>query len=200
MSNKQHKCEVEFCYVENETHNLNNFEYSMFVKRFWEFCLIAILPVVAMLGLSGLLHFLYVWLPCNLIAFFSPVSESVWEHVKIVFYPFLIVWVLLFVWQNKTWSFRRVAVSAVAGALSSCFLVLTLYYFAHTAFEVGHSLVLDIVIEAVAFFVGHFLALHLQIRQKERYWTFLVAVVVGFLFAVLLGVLSFVHPKCPLFV
>ena len=31
------------------------------------------------------LHFLYEWLPSAITALFSPVNESLWEHVKLVF-------------------------------------------------------------------------------------------------------------------
>lgn len=35
------------------------------------------------------LHFLYKWQPNAVTALFSPVNESLWEHVKLVFWPFL---------------------------------------------------------------------------------------------------------------
>lgn len=35
------------------------------------------------------LHFLYAWWPNAATALFSPVNESLWEHVKLVFWPFL---------------------------------------------------------------------------------------------------------------
>ena len=35
------------------------------------------------------LHFLYEWLPSAITALFSPVNESLWEHVKLVFWPLL---------------------------------------------------------------------------------------------------------------
>ena len=35
------------------------------------------------------LHFLYAWWPSAVTALFSPVNESLWEHVKLVFWPFL---------------------------------------------------------------------------------------------------------------
>ena len=35
------------------------------------------------------LHFLYQWQPNAATALFSPVNESLWEHIKLVFWPFL---------------------------------------------------------------------------------------------------------------
>lgn len=34
-------------------------------------------------------HFLYDWTGSALTAFFCPVNESVWEHLKLLFFPFL---------------------------------------------------------------------------------------------------------------
>lgn len=36
-----------------------------------------------------ILHFLYQWLPNVLTSLFSPVNESLWEHVKLIFWPYL---------------------------------------------------------------------------------------------------------------
>ena len=41
------------------------------------------------------LHALYALLPSLVTALFSPVSESLWEHVKIVFWPYLAAMLLL---------------------------------------------------------------------------------------------------------
>ena len=35
------------------------------------------------------LHFLYQWMPNAVTALFSPVNESLWEHIKLVFWPYL---------------------------------------------------------------------------------------------------------------
>lgn len=43
------------------------------------------------------LHFLYSWTPNVATALFSPVNESLWEHGKIVFWPYL----LAALWINR---------------------------------------------------------------------------------------------------
>ena len=40
-------------------------------------------------GLGVLLHFLYQWFPNPVLALISPVRESVWEHVKLLYFPLL---------------------------------------------------------------------------------------------------------------
>lgn len=48
------------------------------------------LPLLVTLALGFLLHFLYGWLPSPVTALISPVRESLWEHVKILFWPLLL--------------------------------------------------------------------------------------------------------------
>ena len=40
--------------------------------------------------LAGIvLHFVYPWWPNAVTALFSPVNESLWEHIKLIYWPFL---------------------------------------------------------------------------------------------------------------
>ena len=48
-----------------------------------------ILTAAAAILAGCVLHFLYEWQPSAITALFSPVNESLWEHVKLVFWPFL---------------------------------------------------------------------------------------------------------------
>lgn len=48
-----------------------------------------ILTWVAALLAGGALHFLYSLWPNAATAMFSPINESLWEHVKLVFWPYL---------------------------------------------------------------------------------------------------------------
>lgn len=45
--------------------------------------------------LGGALHFLYSWCPNPVTALFSPVNESIWEHVKVILWPYLTAALLL---------------------------------------------------------------------------------------------------------
>ena len=56
-------------------------------RWFWIFLLTA--------GVGTGLHFLYDLLPSPVTAIFSPVNESVWEHLKLLYWPMLLAGVLL---------------------------------------------------------------------------------------------------------
>ena len=54
-----------------------------------------IFTLIAALILGVGLHFLFSWLPSPITALVSPVRESLWEHVKILFWPYLAAFLLL---------------------------------------------------------------------------------------------------------
>ena len=48
-----------------------------------------ILCYLAAAALGILLHFLFTWFPNPVSALISPVRESIWEHVKLIYFPLL---------------------------------------------------------------------------------------------------------------
>lgn len=52
-------------------------------KRFLAACILAVL--------AGILQdYLYIWIPLPLVGLLAPVSGSVWEHLKLLYWPFLL--------------------------------------------------------------------------------------------------------------
>lgn len=67
------------------------------------------------LTLGSLLHFVWEWSgESNLTALFSPVSESVWEHLKLLFFPFVLFSVIEYFIYGKNfkcfWSVKTISV------------------------------------------------------------------------------------------
>lgn len=54
-----------------------------------------IITGIATILAGTILHFLYKWVPNAVTALFSPINESIWEHVKILFWPYLAAAALL---------------------------------------------------------------------------------------------------------
>lgn len=50
-----------------------------------------VIAIVAVLLLGTLFHNLYEWTENDFLAIISPVNESKWEHIKIMFYPYLLI-------------------------------------------------------------------------------------------------------------
>lgn len=62
---------------------------------------IKIINVVFLFLLSFLWHFMYDWFPNTIFALVFPVNESIWEHMKIIYYCLLMGSILEFVLCKK---------------------------------------------------------------------------------------------------
>lgn len=60
-----------------------------------------IFMIIFLFLLSFLWHFMYDWFPCVLTSIFFPVNESIWEHMKIIYYCLLMGSILEFVLCKK---------------------------------------------------------------------------------------------------
>lgn len=78
-------------------------------------------------GVGSGLHFLYDLLPVAPVAVFAPVNESVWEHLKLLYWPMLLAGVLLARKSDdkrKTWSGVLGAILAMPVWLTGAFYLL----------------------------------------------------------------------------
>lgn len=86
-----------------------------------------------------LLHFLYQWLPNPVFALISPVRESVWEHVKLLYFPMLGA-ALALTRGGKTgrapWLLSQAAV---------CAIMLATGYLYHVVFR-GEAMAVDLIL------------------------------------------------------
>lgn len=91
------------------------------------------IPVWQMLGfiftavLGTLLHFLFDWTGGSVVAApFSAVNESIWEHMKLLFYPMAVFACLEYrAWGRKVQGFWRVK---LAGLFTGLAMIPMLYY------------------------------------------------------------------------
>ena len=101
------------------------------------------------------MHFVYEWSGESLfVGIFSPINESVWEHLKLLFFP-MSVWILIgyFIFGKK---FKTYIPSAVIGILSGMILI-PMWFYTYTVFTGKPILFLDIlsfiISVCVAFFI-----------------------------------------------
>lgn len=103
-----------------------------------------------------LLHFLYDWTNNNRIAgLFAPVNESVWEHMKLLFFPMLI-YSLVMAHHLKT-SCPYVSSALCFGMLAGT-LGIPLLYYAYTSVLGRNIFFLDLAIFVLCTIIAFFLA------------------------------------------
>ncbi len=111
-----------------------------------------VVGVILVSILGTLLHFAYDWSGQNVIVgLFTPVSESVWEHMKLLFFPMLL-YVIFEYYQLKT-EFPEILWSGFTGILVGTFAIPFLYY-GYTGILGRHYSAVDIVIYYVSVIIG----------------------------------------------
>ena len=101
-------------------------------------------------ALGAALHFLFAWLPNPVTALISPVRESVWEHVKLIYCPLLAVSLIL--GRGKGLGLPAWLLSL----LVSCAVLIGVGYLYHITLR-GESLYADLALYFVLLAVGFLL-------------------------------------------
>lgn len=114
------------------------------------FCIAAVVAAVA----GSALHFFYDIFPNPLVAIFAPVNESVWEHLKLLFYPTLAAALVL---SQKTSDKYRLWSGFLTAMLAMPLFLLGAYYLFACGFGV-RSLPADIALYFVTMLGGFALA------------------------------------------
>ncbi|KMT22225.1 DUF6512 family protein [Clostridium cylindrosporum] len=157
------------------------------------------IPIISIVG--SLMHFAYEWSGnLALVGLFTPVNESIWEHLKMAFFPTLAWWILGYLIYRGDFSFntRTWLSSAVVASITAPLVVVTFYYTYTGAFGI-ESLVLDIFSLFLGIFIGQILGLHLYRYGKFNplvsgvLYLILILVILAFI------VFTFNPPHIPLF-
>lgn len=89
--------------------------------------LFTIIGIIFVIITGSLSHFLYNWTGNNyIIGLFTPVNESIWEHMKLVFFPMLIYSVfMIFIFREK---YPCITSSLCLGILTGTLLIPICHY------------------------------------------------------------------------
>lgn len=169
------------------------FELYLYYKLYF------LLSIPFIVLLATLFHYIYE-LSNNslLVGIFSPVNESIWEHLKLSVYPTIIWYILSYcifnkiILDNKKW-FCACTISIVL----SSFIVI-IFYYTYTGALGIHSLVLDIFSLILGVTIGQYIAF----KSYGNYdlSNFNIFFVVFLLTIFLFTLFTFSPPKLPLFI
>lgn len=149
------------------------------------------------------MHFFYEWLGKNtFVGYFAPINESIWEHLKLAFWPTVLWWVIgYFVFRERKNLQAGPWFYASLFSLVAAPLIIVSYYYTFTAGLDIVSPTLNIVSLFVGFLVGQLLALHVYrytTRPNKFIFGVLLLLVVGF--GVMLTFLTYNPPELPIFI
>jgi hypothetical protein len=156
-----------------------------------------LIGIVFIIILGSVLHFTFEWSGTNpVVGAFSAVNESVWEHLKLAFWPTLLFALIELV------PLRRVVNNFVLAKTASVYVMVTIIpaiFYSYTAFTGESLFAIDIASFVIAVIVGQLVSYKLLTYRKissRLNWValaFLVALAVAFV------VFTFLPPQVTLF-
>ena len=136
--------------------------------------------IIFVLITGTLAHFLYDWTGNNrIVGLFTPINESIWEHMKLLFFPMLIYSLIMIL------KFRR-KYSCITSAL--CFGILTgallipLFYYAYTYILGSNVFMMDISIYILSIVIAFWLSYKLTLSRRLESYTSILGMLVSVLF------------------
>lgn len=149
-------------------------------------------------GICGvLLHFLYELTGKNtIVALFSAVNESIWEHMKLLFFPMFIFALIEYFLFGK--DYKNFWCVKLIGILIGLLLIPVIYYTYTGTLGVNvdwFNIVIFFIAAGVSYFIENLLFKQTFLPCKSPCIAFIILCLIGLTFMVF----TFVQPKIPLF-
>ena len=144
-------------------------------------------------GLGCLWHFFYTWCPHPLVGFFAPVDESIWEHLKLLYWPVLPA--ILFL--GKCYGSKSVGSAFLVQMLWMPIFLIAAYYALWAGFGVSSG-IFNIILYCLTVILGFVRAYRLTCsRRAERYFGELLMITAVYGCALILFTVA--APELPIF-
>ena len=140
-------------------------------------------------------HFLFEWTNnCMFLASFVPINESVWEHGKLLFMPFLFASFVLypFLGDNKNFIFAK------SLPLVLCTPLMITFFYTYTGIIGSHVTVVDILMAVAIIIAMHIFSYKVLVKKGllSHHWLLLIVIV----WFVMFSLFTFYPPNLPLFI
>ncbi|OJU11289.1 MAG: hypothetical protein BGN88_15020 [Clostridiales bacterium 43-6] len=147
--------------------------------------------------LMFLQHFLYdITGKADLAAIIGAANESIWEHMKIIFLPFLLASVCIYFIVKP--DLKRFLVATTGGLITVIVSMITLYY-TYTGIIGHHILLVDILLSFIVLFLAFFVSYRLYTKWEKAERFFLMFAVLFLLLLAIYVLFTLFAPQLPLF-
>ena len=126
-----------------------------------------IISIIFSIILGTLLHFTFELFSNNLfVASFSAVNESVWEHLKLVFFP-MFIFAIIEYFLLKNYNNKNNYIFSKTVGIVFAFLFITIFFFTYTGIIGTNYFIIDILSFLFAIIFGEFICYKLLIKNTK---------------------------------
>lgn len=144
-----------------------------------------IIGIIFVIIAGTLAHFLYDWTGNNpIVGLFTPINESVWEHMKLLFFPMLLYSLIMILKFHRKYS--CITSALCFGILVGAFLI-PLFYYTYTFILNKNVFILDIGTFIASIVIAFWLSYKLTLSCRLESYTSLLCIMVCLLFACFLA-------------
>lgn len=127
--------------------------------------IVQIIVIILAIVFGTLLHFTYEWSGENrIVGLFSATNESVWEHLKLVFYPMLILAIVEYFVVKKEAN-NYIEAKSLGIFLAIAFIIV--FYYTYTGIIGKTFFIIDILTFIISIILGEWVSYKLMIRKSE---------------------------------
>lgn len=138
-----------------------------------------IIGIIFVLATGTLSHFLYDWSGQNpVVGLFTPVNESIWDHMKLLFFPMLLYSLIVILKYRR--QYPHIASALFFGILTGTILI-PVFYYAYTSVLGTNYLALDIGVFILSIVISFWLTYKLTLSHRLENHTFVLGLAVGVL-------------------
>lgn len=145
------------------------------------------------------LHFAYDFFNNNfVIGLFTPVNESIFEHLKLALFPTFIWWLTFYFFKKDKWFLDKSKwfLGCLISMIVSIMIILSIYYFVKCG--IGKEItIINILSLFIALLSGQLLGYHIYKYTNKS--NFILSIVIIFFIIFLFVILTIYPPKIPLF-
>lgn len=154
-----------------------------------------IISTIFIMILGILLHFTFEWSNNNvLVGIFSPVNESIWEHLKLLFFPMLITTIMVYFYEGKKIS--NYLCAKVLGIILAIFFTI-IFFYTYTGIIGTNFAIIDIGSFFIAVVLGQYVAY--QKMQSTSSCNNIIAIIILLLLYLCFFIFTFFPPYISLF-
>lgn len=157
-----------------------------------------IISTIVIIALGTLFHFIYEFSNENpFIGIFGSVNESIWEHLKLLFWPFILVGFFEYFTNKK--HLENILAAMLLSVIVGIFLILMLFY-TYSGIIGKNYLVIDILVFVIAVVVCNYI--YFIVLNSNKFTTIkinMVSLVLLITLMILFVYFTFDPPKIPLF-